>query len=253
MEGSDTVPGLAIGSIDSSPTVVEVEGSSDSPPTALKVEDSSDNPSTKVEDSSGSPPAYTFHDLEPTPGAVVQDSCDDPPDYTYASPVPVEMKNSSGSPPAYQALIIGNDAGPPPYMCTDHPQINIDVSSDRPPAYIPYVDQALNNGHAATICAPAPVETRSSRKYRCYLSIVLVLMCLSVLMMNPVAFMLAVGALVHVLQYNHTVNTVALNLGLVHMEWELYIASCCRRCCSIFVVQKFYNKMIPSKYKLHRN
>jgi len=37
------------------------------------------------------------------------------------------------------------------------------------------------------------------------------------------------------------------------MEWELYIASCCRRCCSIFVVQKFYNKMIPSICKLHRN
>ena len=209
MEGSDTVPGLC--SIDSSPTVVEVEGSSDSPPTALKVEDSSGSPPTKVEDSSGSPPAYTFHDLQPTPGAVVQDSCDDPPEYSYASPIPVDMENSSGSPPAYQALIIGNDAGPPLYTYTEHPQININVSSDRPPAYIPYVDQALNNGHASTICAPTPVETRLSRKYRCYLSMVLVLMCLSVLMMNPVAFMLAVGALVHVLQYNHKVNTVALN------------------------------------------
>ena len=207
MEGSDTVPGLC--SIDSSPTVVEVEDSSDSPPT--KVEDSSGSPPTKVEDSSGSPPAYTFHDLQPTPGAVVQDSCDDPPEYSYASPIPVDMENSSGSPPAYQALIIGNDAGPPLYTYTEHPQININVSSDRPPAYIPYVDQALNNGHASTICAPTPVETRLSRKYRCYLSMVLVLMCLSVLMMNPVAFMLAVGALVHVLQYNHKVNTVALN------------------------------------------
>jgi len=196
MEGSDTVPGLC--SIDSSPTVVEVEDSGDSPP-------------TKVEDSSGSPPAYTFHDLQPTPRAVVQNSCDDPPEYSYASPIPVEMENSSGSPPAYQALIIGNDAGPTPYMCTDNPQISINVSSDRPPPYLPYVDQALNNGHDSTTCAPAPVETSSSRKYRCYLSMVLVLMCLSVLMMNPVAFMLAVGALVHVLQYNHKVNTVALS------------------------------------------
>ena len=162
-------------SSDRPPTVVEVEGSSDRPPTVVEVEGSSDRPPTVVE----------------VEGSSVSS---DPHEHTHTSPTPAEMEDS---PPPYQAQINGSNAGPPPYIITNRTQI-IDAS-DRPPV------QALRNGSsyggASIICVPAAVENRPFKSYGCYLSVAIVLMCLSLPLVNPVAFMLAVGALVHVLVY----------------------------------------------------
>ena len=99
--------------------------------------------------------------------------------------------------------ISDSNAAPPPYnvMYTGH--IQVSGSNDRMPV------QALNfssYGGASIICVPAPVETRPFKNYSCYVSVAIVLMSLSVLLVNPVAFMLAVGALLHVFAYCRKVS-----------------------------------------------
>ena len=191
--GSSDRPPTAVeveGSSDCPPTAVEVGGSSDCPPTVVEVEGSSDRPPTVVEVEGGSdrPPPYTFSDL---------DSAPDPPLYNFTSPTAVEMEDNSGSPPPYQALI--NGSPPPNYI--NYARIDINGRNDRPPVYMLIDDQAPHSGNHGYGSAAAPVETRTFRCCRC-LTVVLLLMCLSVLLMNPVAFMLTFGALVNVLQYN---------------------------------------------------
>ena len=133
----------------------------------------------------------------------------------------MKMENSSDSQPPYQAQINSSNAGPPPDMDTNDTEIS-DSNAAPPPYNVMYTGhiqvsgsndrmpvQALNfssYGGASIICVPAPVETRPFKNYSCYVSVAIVLMSLSVLLVNPVAFMLAVGALLHVFAYCRKVS-----------------------------------------------
>ena len=97
-------------------------------------------------------------------------------------PAPVVVEDVSGDPHKH------SHTSPTP--------AEIEKSSDNPPPYC---------GGVSIVCVPAAVEIRPFKSYGCYLSVVIVLMCLSLLLVNPVAFMLVVGALVHVLVYRRKV------------------------------------------------
>ena len=205
------------------PIPVEVGCSSDSPPTVVGVEDSSDYPLNAVEaesssDVDGAPTLVEEQDSSSLLTAVEVEGGDTPPFGDIGSaPVVVEgssgdspepthtMENSSDSQPPHQLQINSSNTAPPQYnvMYIGHTQVN--GSNHRPPV------QALRNGSsygcASIVCVPAPVETRQPFKnYCCYVSVVIVLMCVSVLLVNPVAFLLAGGALVQVLAYHRKVN-----------------------------------------------
>ena len=177
MEESDRLHTLVVveGSSDRPPTAVEVEGSSDRPPTAVEVEGSSDRPPTAEEVGGSSDRPPTAEEVEATPSPCtlgdlgLEDGSGDQQKCTHTSPspIPVEMEN------------ISNIDSPPPY------QAQTICTSDRP------LFQTLRIGW---------------KKSRSYLSSAIVLMCLSLLLVNPVVFMLAVGALVHVLAYRRKVN-----------------------------------------------